>query len=154
MKKLKRIIPLLFVFILLSCSDVLESSIPYRAVYLELNVAYQDKVLNEIQGYKIYTSSNIDQAGEATGFGGVLVYHGISTTGADAYYAFDAACPYEAMSNVTIDVDDDAVYAVCPKCGSTYELLNGLGNPVSGPSSQYLKQYTVTTSGSTIYVTN
>lgn len=154
MDKLKKIFPLLIAFILLSCTDTMESSIPDRTVYLELNIDYQDKVLNEIQGYKIYTSSNVDQAGEETGFGGVLVYHGISTTGDDAFYAFDAACPYEAISSITIEVDDDAVYATCPECGSKYELLNGLGNPVEGPCEEYLKQYTVTTSGSTVYVYN
>lgn len=154
MNKIKRIFPLLIAFVLLSCADTDDSSIPYRIVYLELNLSYQDKALTTIQAYKIYTEGNVDKAGEYTGYGGVLVYHGISTTGSDAYYAFDAACPYEASESVSVEVDEDAVYAVCPECGSKFELLNGIGNPVEGPCTEYLKQYTTQISGSKLYVTN
>lgn len=138
----------------LSCSKTYESSIPYRQVNLELDLSYQDKALKAVQAYKIYTQDNIDQAGELTGFGGVLVYHGLDNAGGDAYYAFDAACPYEADKNTIVAVDDDAVYAVCPKCHSRYELLNGIGNPVSGPAEYTLKSYQVFSKGSKIYVQN
>ena len=80
MDKIRRIFPLLILFTLLSCADTIETRIPYRAVYLELDLTYQDKALNAIQAYKIYTSKDVDQAGEQTGFGGVLVYHGLSSS--------------------------------------------------------------------------
>ena len=93
MDKIRRIFPLLILFTLLSCADTIETRIPYRVVYLELDLTYQDKALNAIQAYKIYTSKDVDQAGEQTGFGGVLVYHGLSSNGTGAFFAFDAACP-------------------------------------------------------------
>ena len=60
------------------------------------------------------------------GLGGVLVYNGFSNNGGsqNVYYAFDAACPYEASSNVKVEVQD-GTFAVCPKCGSKYAILNG-----------------------------
>ncbi len=157
MDKMRRILPLLILLALLSCTDTIETRIPYRAVYLELDLTYQDKALNAIQSYKIYTSKDIDQAGEQTGFGGILVYHGLSGSGSGAFFAFDAACPHEASTNTIVEVDEAAIYAVCPKCGSKFELLNGIGNPVEGPCAedkQSLKQYIVETSGNKIYVHN
>lgn len=149
---MKRTFLCLLLFIGLSCSKTIETSIPYRRVYLELDLTYQDKVLNTIQAYKIYTQKNIDQEGELTGFGGVLVYHGLNSNGSGAFYAFDAACPYEAKSNVCVEVEESAIYAICPVCGSKYELLNGFGNPVEGPSEYRLQSYPVTTVGNKIYI--
>ena len=140
-----------------ACTEKIEVRIPYRPVYLELDIAYQDKALNPIQAYKIYTQKDVDQANEQTGFGGVLVYHGLSSSGTGAFYAFDAACPHEAQAGVTVGVDESAVYAVCPRCGSKFELLNGIGNPVEGPCAeerQSLRQYNVSTNGNTIYIVN
>ena len=148
MDKIRRIFPLLILFTLLSCADTIETRIPYRAVYLELDLTYQDKALNAIQAYKIYTSKDVDQAGEQTGK---------EWNGTGAFFAFDAACPHEASANVIVDVDESAVYAICPKCGSKFELLNGIGNPVEGPCAeekQALKQYVVDTNGNKIYIHN
>ena len=64
MDKIRRIFPLLILFTLLSCADTIETRIPYRAVYLELDLTYQDKALNAIQAYKSYTSKDVDQAGQ------------------------------------------------------------------------------------------
>ena len=61
MDKIRRIFPLLILFTLLSCADTIETRIPYRIVSLELDLTYQDKALNAIQAYKIYTQANIDQ---------------------------------------------------------------------------------------------
>lgn len=150
---MKRIAVCLLLFITLSCAKTIESGIPYRAVYLELDLTNQDWKLKEVMAYKIYTQKNIDLAGEMTGYGGVLVYHGLSSSGANnTYYAFDAACAYEAQSNIIVDVDNDHVYAVCPKCGSKYELLNGFGNPVSGPAERNLQRYPVSAQGNKLYV--
>ena len=155
MDKIRRIFPLLILFTLLSCADTIETRIPYRAVYLELDLTYQDKALNAIQAYKIYTSKDVDQAGEQTGFGGVLVYHGLSSNGTGAFFAFDAACPHEASANVIVDVDESAVYAICPKCGSKFELLTvwQSGEDLAR-EKQALKQYVVDTNGNKIYIHN
>ena len=117
---MKRFLSCLLVLLALSCTKTIETTIPYCPVYLELDLTFQDRALKDMQAYKIYTQSNIDQAGEKTGFGGVLVYHGLNNNGgaADAYYAFDAACPYEALANIKVEVDENKIYAICPKCGS------------------------------------
>ena len=109
MDKIRRIFPLLILFTLLSCADTIETRIPYRAVYLELDLTYQDKALKAILAYKIYTPKNVDQANEQTGFGGVLVYHGLP----DAFFAFDTACPHEASSNTIVEIDESGMYAIC-----------------------------------------
>lgn len=151
---MKRILLVMGIFAVLSCSKTYQSSIPERMVYLELDLRFQDKALKAVQAYKIYDQSNIDQAGEMTGFGGVLVYHGLSSDGSDAYYAFDAACPYEANSKTRVEVDADGLYAVCPACQSRFELINGFGNPVSGPAEYNLKPYQVSVEGDKIYIRN
>ena len=73
MDMIRRIFPLLILFTLLSCADTIETRIPYRAVYLELDLTYQDKALNAIQAYKIYTSKDVAQAVVFFGFGGFFV---------------------------------------------------------------------------------
>jgi nitrite reductase/ring-hydroxylating ferredoxin subunit len=142
----------LLFFLLSSCNKVYVSSIPDYPVYLELDLTFEDKNILPISAYKIFTPGNVNQAVERTGFGGVLVYHGLNSEGLDAYYAFDTACPYEASRTTTVTVSDDHLYAVCPKCQSRYELLNGIGNPVNGPGYERLKSYHVSGSGSKIYV--
>jgi nitrite reductase/ring-hydroxylating ferredoxin subunit len=138
-----------------SCDKTYVSNIPDFPVYLEVDLRYEDKDLVPIQAYKIFTSKRKDI--ERTGYGGVLVYHGLNNMGSTSYYAFDISCPHEATKSVVVAVDNDKIYAVCPKCGSKYELLNGIGNPISGPSQQegyYLKPYTVSTNGDRIIVSN
>jgi len=151
---MKRTFLALILFALSACEATQRSSIPDYPVYLELDLTFEDRDLIPIQASKIYTQRNINQAVEQTGYGGVLIYHGINSVGGSAYYAFDAACPNEASSAVTVAVDKDQVYAVCPQCHSQYELLNGIGNPVSGPSKERLKPYNVFQSGQIIYIRN
>ena len=157
MRKLLRFGLLTLAGMALACSETIEMRIPVRPVSLELDLTYQDKALNAIQGWKIYRQNNVDQAGEYTGFGGVLVYHGLDASGGDSFYAFDAACPHEASSNVLIEVDESAIYGICPQCGSKYELLNGIGNPVEGPAAQarlQLQRYQTERIGNTLHVYN
>jgi nitrite reductase/ring-hydroxylating ferredoxin subunit len=152
---MKRLLIYLFAFLSAgACDKTYVSSIPDYLVYLELDLSFEDNALVAVQGYRIYTQENINSAIESAGFGGVLVYHGISSAGADAYYAFDAACPVEASRSVTIEIDSTGVQAVCPKCQSRYELFYGLGAPVSGPGKEQLRRYNVTVSGNKVYVRN
>lgn len=157
MRKILRIGLLTLAGMALACSEKIEMRIPVRPVNLELDLTYQDKALNAIQGWKIYRQKDVDQAGEYTGFGGVLVYHGLNASGGNSFYAFDAACPYEASSSITIEVDESAIYGICPKCGSKYELLNGIGNPVEGPAAQerfQLQRYQTEQVGTRIHIHN
>jgi nitrite reductase/ring-hydroxylating ferredoxin subunit len=151
---MKRIALCLLALALNACGKTYISSIPDYPVYLELNLTFEAKNLLPVSAYQIYTPQNIDQAIEKTGFGGVLVYHGIGSAGTDAYFAFDAACPHEANRSVTVEVDDNHLYAICPKCHTQYDLMSGSGTPVSGPGREQLKPYRVWVSNNIIYVSN
>ena len=156
MAKLRRFFPLFLLLALLACTEKIELRIPYRRVSLRLYLDFQDKALRVPQSYKIYTNKNVDEADEYTGFGGVLVYHGIAYNGTE-YHAFDAACPHEAMPNVIVNVDETGIFAICPKCGSKFDLLEGFGIPVAGPCAeerQPLKRYKVEQEKNKIYIFN
>lgn len=155
---MKRFLFLLLPLFIVSCDKKYVSSIPDFPVSLELDLNFEDKDLITQQSYKTFTTSNINPLKDRVGFGGVLVYHGLNSIATtDAYYAFDLACPYEATRSTIIEVDNDGIFARCPKCKTKYELLNGIGNPVEGPNDkEQLKKYTVNYIESTkkIYVSN
>jgi hypothetical protein len=147
---MRRILIICCILISAASCKVEENPIPRVAVYLNLDLTYEDKELKTIPSYKEYTAKNINIGiGERAGFGGILVVH----DHLGQYKAFDRACPFEATSSVTVKVDDDILYAVCPKCGTTYEI--GLSNGVpSGKSKHGLRQYNVVLNGNKLIVKN
>lgn len=150
----KRICLVMGLLATFACSKTYNTSIPSYEVYLELDLTYEDKALKAPYAYKIYDQHNINQMIERTGFGGVLVYHGLSGDGTETYYAFDAACPHEANRDVRVEVDEDGLHFVCPKCNSKFNLQFGGGYRVSGPAEENLKRYQVIMEGNKIYVRN
>ena len=137
---------LIFVF---SCK-IEENPIPLVSVYLNLDLTYEDKELKTIPSYKEYTIKNINIGlGERAGFGGVLVVRNML----GEYKAFDRSCPHEASSNITVVVDDDVLYAVCPKCGTKYDIGLANGMPV-GTSKHSLRRYNVILNGNKLIVKN
>ena len=98
----------------------------------------------------------------ATGFGGVLLIEGMdpyeTTTGTPL--AYDLACPVEMKADVRVSISGDLYEAVCPKCGSHFDVTMGGGAPLSGPaaagSSKYgLRRYRCIPSGNGGYtITN
>lgn len=70
------------------------------------------------------------------GFGGVLLIGGIDPFTADPNVplAYDLACPVECKPSVRVSVDAATLEAVCPVCGSHYNVMTGGGAPVSGPA--------------------
>lgn len=81
-------------------------------------------------------------AGTYTGFGGVLLV-------ADFYgnpVAYDLSCPVECAPTVRVAVDANTHRAVCPKCGSSYDIYENYGHPASGPAAEHgygLRRYVV-----------
>lgn len=71
----------------------------------------------------------------ATGFGGILLVGGVG----GEPYAYDASCPNESDASVVVSIDRNSFEAVCPKCNSHFEVINGTGVPLSGPA--YEKHY-------------
>ncbi|MDE7389179.1 MAG: hypothetical protein K2M97_08030 [Muribaculaceae bacterium] len=80
--------------------------------------------------------------GSAAGFGGVL----LTRTLFDDIWVFDAACPYERNPKIRVAMDAATNTAKCPKCGSTYDVLQtsglGPGHAISGPA--YSLNYSLT----------
>lgn len=72
----------------------------------------------------------------ATGFGGVLLISGMDPYNptVNSPLAYDLACPVERKSDIRVVIDDDTYIAVCPECGSTYDVTMAGGAPMSGPA--------------------
>ena len=82
----------------------------------------------------------------ATGFGGVLLIMGMNPFSAETNVplAYDLACPVECDPNVTVSVDSSTFEAICPKCGSHYDVTMQGGSPVSGPAFDGKHKYGLT----------
>lgn len=78
-----------------------------------------------------------------TGYGGVLLVGDML----GEPKAFDLCCPVELKQDVRVAVDPDNEFlAVCPRCGSRYDVFSLLGYPVGGPAAEKgygLRQYRV-----------
>ncbi len=113
-------------FINISCQKDQDSVIPYVPVAFTINL----NVFNDltVSGNSVYFAG--------VGYGGIIVYCELPGT----YYAFDAACTYEA--NSTSVVESEGVLGICPECGSQFVFLSG-SYPSKGPAKMPLKQYNV-----------
>ena len=152
---MKRLMLFLLFFAVFSCEKFPENPV-YGRVFLKLDLLYRDKALRGIGGYRTYLYSNpgIDynpQQNESLGLGGLLVIH----TTMDTYSAFDLACPNESTPNrnVIVEVVDGGMNAHCPKCGTTYQIIDGTGIAIKGKKFG-LKIYNVVVNGNTGVVTN
>lgn len=84
------------------------------------------------------------------GFAGIAI--GNSTF--NGYCAFDLACPVEGNMKTVVELKADGFgKAVCPKCGSVYNLNNG-GVPEEGVSEERLKPYAVSHVGDNLSISN
>ena len=54
--------------------------------------------------------------------------------GVNGPLAYDRACPNEAKQNVVLNIDKENFEAVCPKCGSRFNVCEAYGAPLSGPA--------------------
>lgn len=70
------------------------------------------------------------------GFGGVLLIGGVDpfTSDPNVPLAYDLACPVERSQTVRVNIDPDNLDAVCPQCGSRYDVIIAGGSPVGGPA--------------------
>lgn len=94
-----------------------------------------------------------------TGFGGVLLIEGMDPFSGETLtpLAYDLACPVEVRSDVRVRIEGDLYEAVCPVCGSRYDVCMGGGTPLSGPAAtgkhKYgLRRYRCLPSGSGGYI--
>lgn len=135
---MKKFLACLVILLLGSCTKIEESHIPYAPVFLNLDLRFQDKDLVGLYNYKYITTAR--NAGERTGFSGVLVVCGMDASGNTSYFAFDLCCPHEARKNITIEADN-AGKATCPECGTVFDIGWGTGAPTEGVSKYPLRRY-------------
>lgn len=67
-----------------------------------------------------------------TGYGGILLVCDVM----GAPLAYDLSCPVEAKTAVRVQIDPESLLAVCPVCGSTYDVLSLQGAPTSGIAAE------------------
>lgn len=82
-------------------------------------------------------------AGKNSGLGGLIALsnpHDIIAGNIYGLYVYDRACPYEKDKNSILTIGDD-YKAHCEKCKSVFDLLNGNGGRLSGPSETGLQVY-------------
>jgi nitrite reductase/ring-hydroxylating ferredoxin subunit len=152
---MKRFLLFFLFFAAISCNKLEENPV-YGSVFLKLDLLNRDKILRGIPSYRTYSYSKpgVDfnpQQGERIGLGGLLVVH----TPIGEYCAFDLACPNENTPgrNTTVEVDENMINAICPKCGTKYQILNGTGIALEG-KKHGLRSYRVTITGNSGIVTN
>lgn len=92
--------------------------------------------LKEPAGFS-YTASTY------TGFGGVLLIGGMDPFSGETNVplAYDLACPVECKADIRIKVDASTFEAVCPECGSKYDVTMRGGAPISGPAADGKYRY-------------
>lgn len=67
-----------------------------------------------------------------TGYGGVLLVSDIN----GMPRAYDLSCPVENKPDIRVAIDMETTDAVCPKCGSHYDVFVNYGSPTSGPAAK------------------
>ena len=127
--------------LLSGCDHVNNKEVPAFTVRLDLG-SYALWSTYGVSGVGDYTIFNRDRrlpsnfpynANTFTGYGGVLLMMALdASTGTYAPVAYDAACPVENKTDITVSVDATNLEAVCGKCGSRYNVLTGAGGPISG----------------------
>lgn len=128
-----------FVLLLLSCRNSKNDVIPDVYVNFTIDLLDPEFVnLNAIGGSDTINSRTNNWGSVAAGYdgNGIIVY-----CGPDGYYAYDRTCPHDFVTNnMSIKVNVDFVWAICPKCNTRYELAN-FGTPSSGTGRYPLKNY-------------
>ena len=155
---------LLLVAMLASCERINNKEVPSFMVRLDLGT-YAEWNTYGVAGVGDYRYFNRDKRLPAnypynvntyTGYGGVLLIMGMDpATGSYAPIAFDAACPVENRMDVVVGINSENFEAVCPQCGSRYDVLMGSGGPLSGPAINHhygLRMLKVRTTGNGGYI--
>lgn len=78
-----------------------------------------------------------------TGFGGVLLIGGVDPFNGNtlAPLAYDLSCPVECKPDIRVAIDPQTLDAVCPVCGSHYNVTSAVGAPVSGVAADGKHKY-------------
>ena len=141
---INKVLCALLALVFLGCDHIDNKALPNYQVRINLGTyaLWSTYGVSGVGDYVIFNRerhlpSNFPyNANTYTGFGGVILIMGLdSSTGSYAPLAFDASCPVESRSDVMLSVSSQNFEAVCPQCGSHYNLLTGAGGPVSGTAT-------------------
>lgn len=141
---------------LISCDGDKNEVIP--DITIDFTITFSDPEFFDLF-YSPGTSSLISSAHRHLGLGtagfdgnGIIVYN----TGLQGfeYAAFDRTCPHCYVNDeVSVAVNVDGVYAICPICSTNYA-LGASGLPQTGPGQYYLKNYHTAFTGYSVRVWN
>lgn len=131
--------------VLTACNQIDDDRIPSLPVYINLSGQGMWNSYGVagtgISRYFINWQGNVSPSGFSynantyVGFGGVLLIGGIDPfTTESVPLAYDLSCPVECSRTVRVGVDPDNLEAVCPECGSHYNVVTAGGSPVAGPA--------------------
>lgn len=131
---------LLLTLTLFSCDTLDDNRVPLRPVNIVFATEANWQIYGKVTGALMYNEFIKDLnepsyfpwlASTYTGFSGVLLV-------CDAFgtpHAYDLCCPVENKQSVRVKISkDDEMLAVCPECGSKYNVFSLYGHPVSGPA--------------------
>ena len=141
--------------VILSSCNKKNDVIPDTYVNFTLDLNDPEFVNLNAMGGSVTVDSHTNNWGPgAAGFNGngIIIYSGV-----DEFYAYDRTCPHDYSVNglsikVNIDINS-SLYAICPKCGTTYALSAG-GTPSSGTGKYPLKNYRTRFEGRYVTVWN
>lgn len=122
---------------LIGCENDDQRRIPNMQVYLELDLNGRFSTFRNQYDVVVYDKK--ETVKDFIGFGGILV----NIDYQNRYGAYDLACPYEVNPLVRVHPNEIGTQAVCPECGSVFEIWNGTGMVSKTPSKWNLKRYQV-----------
>lgn len=138
------------------CHDADDDALPNYPVGIDLGNAGLWNVYG-VAGFGLYTEFILGSGirvpegfpyteTSRTGFGGVLLIGGMDpyTGNTNVPLAYDLACPVEKRADVRVGIDEATTVAVCPVCGSSYDVTMAGGAPLSGPAAKNKKKVALT----------
>lgn len=150
-----------------ACTSIDDNRTPAYQVNIKLNSVglWNTYGVHGMGEYKIFSimkkmPSNFPfTANTYTGFAGVLLLMGydFTTQTYNSPVAYEIACPVENRREVTVNYNPDTFEAVCPQCGTHYNVLEGGGAAVSGIGYDRhygLSRYRVTPDNGGYMITN
>jgi hypothetical protein len=134
------VILLLSAIFIPSCESNRGQIIPYVKVYVDLDL-YAELGNMGIGSTKILPND---------GYRGIVLYREDDLI----FHAYDLTCTEYPKHDVAVVEDNDFVGVFkCPKCSSTYVLVNG-AYPNSGPADYPLVEYRTVIQGNILLITN
>jgi len=136
-----------------SCNKDKNDVIP--DVYVDFFINLSDPLFFDLNAvgsfaYVSYQTNNLGSVAAGYDNNGIIIYRATL----DQFYAYDRTCPHDFVSEgVSVKVNADGNFAVCPRCGTSYA-LPASGTPYSGVGRYPLKNYRTSFNGSVVHVWN